>query len=112
MDITFPSTKKHLQYELSRRPSRDDIERVDFSTLCYDKDLQKELSAKIDSHLGVIYPNDVDELNNLIANTVKESAEEVCPKIRTAKKKEPWEDEVLQEMTRDLVKPPMDNRSE
>ena len=102
MDVQFPSTKKHLQYELSRRPSREDTERVDFSTLCYDQDLQKELSAKIDSHLGVLYPNDVDELNDLIATAVKESAEEVCPKIRTAKKKEPWEDETLQEMMRDL----------
>ena len=103
MDVQFPSTKKHLQHQLSRRPNREDIERTDYSALRYDQDLQRELSSRIDSQLSVLYPDDdVDELNDLIASAVKDSVEEVCPKIRTAKKKEPWEDPILQEMTRDL----------
>ena len=33
---------------------------------------------------------------------VRENVDEVCPKIQNTKKKEPWEDEQLQEMTKEL----------
>jgi len=64
--------------------------------------LQRELSARIDAHLGVVLSDNVDDLNNLIASAVRESTAEVCPKIRDIRKKEPWEDDELHEMTRDL----------
>ena len=41
-------------------------------------------------------------LNEKIVTTVKESVEEVCPKVDQIKKKEPWEDVTLQQELKKL----------
>ena len=46
--------------------------------------------------------NNLDELNEIITETVRNGLEEVCPKIEHIKKKEPWEDEQLQQLVKEL----------
>ena len=77
MDMRFPSTKRQLLHHISRRPTRSDVERIDYSVLCRDKDLQKELSDKIDDCLGMLYPNDGDEINNVVVSVVRDGTVEI-----------------------------------
>ena len=44
----------------------------------------------------------MDELNEIITEIVRNGLEEICPKIEPVKKKEPWEDEQLQELVNEL----------
>ena len=46
--------------------------------------------------------NDMDEVNEIITDTVREGLEEVCPKIEHVKKKEPWEKEKLKNLVKGL----------
>ena len=102
MDVTFPSTKKHLKKYLSRRPNFEEAAVTDFVALRKDPEMQRLLTEKIDAGLEDLLPNDVNELNDKIVEVVKESVQEVCPKMENSRKKEPWEDQALQEMTKDL----------
>ena len=45
---------------------------------------------------------DIDELNYRIITIVKESVEDVCPKVNPVKKKEPWVDDELKQQMKDL----------
>lgn len=104
MEIMFPVTKRHLQYHLSRRPKKPDVVTTDFVSLRKNDDLQRKLTERIDRSLEAPFAADVNELNDRIVNVMKESVTEVCPKLSTTRKKEPWENEELNEMMKDLKK--------
>ena len=36
--------------------------------------------------------NDMDELNEIMTDTVADELEEICPKIEHVKRKKPWKD--------------------
>lgn len=46
---------------------------------------------------------DMNTLNEMIASSVRQGRE-VCPKLDQLKKKEPWEDEILQQKVKELRK--------
>ena len=52
----------------------------------------------------MITTNNIDELNEQIACTVRTCTEEVCPELVHVKKKEPWEDAELIQQLQDLRK--------
>ena len=60
------------------------------------------MTTDLDARLEVLDIRDVNELNDAITTTVRECVEEVCPKLDKIKKKEPWEDAILQKRIKEL----------
>ena len=78
--------------------------RRDFNVLRDEEDKRQELTQKLEENLCSLTSTDVDILNEEITNTVRECAEAVCPPLDEEEKKEPWEDECLMQMIRDMKK--------
>ena len=62
------------------------------------------MTIKLEETLTCLNQTDVDSLNDEIVDAVRRSAEEVCPPIEEMKKKEPWEDEELIQLVREMKK--------
>ena len=105
MNIDFPVSKKHIKLTLLKG-RRESIQRRNFAVLRDDPCKRDELTQKIDDYLESVSLEDtnVDLLNDGIVDALRSSADEVCPVENTIKKKEPWEDEVLQGLVSKLKK--------
>ena len=57
---------------------------------------------KVENELSTINEEDVDMLNEQIVKVVRGGMDSVCPKIDPVKKKEPWEDDTLKELLKEL----------
>ena len=99
----FPCTKKQLREQLRRSPCESKPE-IDIQTLHHCEITRGKFTEELDRNLNPSGIEDVNELNELIVNTVKECAEKVCPAVNKVTKKEPWEDAELQKMIKDLRK--------
>ena len=42
--------------------------------------------------------SDINQVNEIITSTVKRNVENVCPTVEVTKKKEPWEDETMNQL--------------
>ena len=103
LDLQFPTTKKFLQHRLSRQNMKQPTPKTDLTSLKGDETVQRHLTSKLDDLLADHSSlSDVNELNDLIVCTVRQSVEEVCPKVEEVKKKEPWEDNTLKEQIKNL----------
>lgn len=103
MNIQFPKTKRELRHHLSRATIREAKPTTDFRALRDSPDIRQRLTEKLDSEFEGLVINDIDELNDRITTTtVRECVDDVCPKIDPIKKKEPWEDAVLQQQMKEL----------
>lgn len=88
MDVSLPKTKRELKFKLSRvvtsaapKPS------LDLQSIRKDPKLQKKLSEYLDTGLSGVNCNDMDELNEIKTDTVREGREEVCPKVEHVKRR-------------------------
>ena len=104
MDVHFPKTKRDLKFQLSRAVTPAPKPSLDLQSLRKDAELQNKLTENLDNALDQIDCEDMDELNEIITDSVKKGLEEVCPKIEHLEKKEPLEDEQLQQMVKELRK--------
>ncbi len=86
MNIDFPDTKREIRHHLSRAKSNEERPRTDFTALRDNPDVQQRLTANLEERLSNIDCDDVDEINERIVTTVRESVKEVCPKIMLFKK--------------------------
>ena len=102
MDIKFPHTKRDLKHHLSRIVSPEEKCRMDVKALQRDVQLQNHLSTFLENRLESLPTDDVDLLNEEIVSAVKEGMEEVSPKIEPKRKKEPWIDPTLEDLTKEL----------
>ena len=102
MNISFPSSKRELRMKLSRHSAKEPTSKIDFKALKEDPNLQELLTSKTDRDLENIDTGNMDDLNELIVSTVVKNMEEICPSIEPAKKREPWEDDVLKQQMKDL----------
>ena len=102
MDIKFPHTKRDLKHHLSRIVSPEEKCRMDVKALQRDVQLQNHLSTFLENRLESLPTDDVDLLNEEIVSAVKEGMDEVCPKIEPKRKKEPWIDPALEDLTKEL----------
>ena len=102
MDIAFPKTKLDLKFQLSREVRPTPKPSMDLQSLRKDPEMQRKLTEYLDNELNAVVSNDMDELNEKITESVRNGLEEICPKIEPLKKKEPWEDEQLQELVKKL----------
>ena len=89
MNIMFPCTKKQLREQLRRSPCESKPE-IDIQTLHHCEITRGKFTEELDRNLNPSGIEDVNELNELIVNTVKECAENVCPAVNKVTKKEPW----------------------
>ena len=104
MNISFPSTKRDLKHQLSRSKASVSKPIVDYRALRDDPHIRQQLTMKVENELSTINKDDIDRLNEQIVEVVKESVDSVCPTIDSIKKKEPWEDDTLKELTKELHK--------
>ena len=104
MDITFPKTKRDLKIQLSRSKPPIPKPTLDLQSLRRDPELQQKLTDYLDNALDNVDDQDMNELNEIITSNVRKGFEEVCPKLDQLKKKEPWEDEILQQKIKELRK--------
>ena len=102
MNIGFPKTKRELRHHLSRAATPEVKPTTDFQALRGNPDIRKKLTEKLDTELEKLASNEIDKLNDRITTTVRECVDEVCPKIDPIKKKEPWEDDILQQQMKKL----------
>ena len=104
LDIKFPQTRRNLKHHLSRTAvCREEACRSDFKALQRNTNLQTDLSSFLETRLGSL-TSDVDDLNEDIVSAVRQSMDEVCPKIAPRRKKEPWKNAELERMVKDLQK--------
>ena len=101
MDIEFPGTKKQLRKQLSV-PTRTITPKTEYRAVRDCSDTRERLTEKLDSELNDIELSDIDELNEKIVSTVRQCVDAVCPTIDHVKKKQPWEDDKLQLMIKEL----------
>ena len=101
MDIEFPSTKYQLHKQLGTA-NRNPTPKTKFQILHHCEDTRRLLTEKLDETLNDTNLDNIDELNEHITTTVRACVEAVCPKMNPTKKLEPWVDEDLQKMIRDL----------
>ena len=107
MDLEFPSTKKALKHCLYQAPKEEKRLKTDFTALRKNPELQQELSDKLELELqNIDLEEDIDQLNERISFAVSIGADQTCPKINPVKKKEPWEDETLNNMLIEAKKAP------
>ena len=66
------------------------------------EETRRLLTDKLDEALHDTNSDNIDELNEKITTTVRDCVEAVCPKLNPLKKLEPWADEDLQKMIKDL----------
>merc|ERR1712105_391082 len=86
-DIAFPATKRELKkYKVARL---DPKPRTNFAALKESIELQERLTLEIDDELNLCDGSTIEEINQDIVETVKESVDRVCPKFQVRKKKEP-----------------------
>ena len=104
MDIDFPCSKKDLKAELRQGIPYQQPVRRNFNVLRDEEEKRRELTIKLEETLTCLNQTDVDSLNDEIVDAVRRSAEEVCPPIEEMKKKEPWEDEELIQLVREMKK--------
>ena len=102
MNVEFPATKLQLNFQLSRTVVREDKPLSNLLALRDDPDIRKEFTASLERKLDGLQISEVNTLNDTIATTVRECVDEVCPKSVKTKKKEPWEDETLQQQIKEL----------
>ena len=102
MDLAYPKTKRELKIQLNRKKTTAPKPQLDLESLRRDTKLQEELTCYLDNKLKEVESNDLDELNEMITDAVKDGLEEICPKIDHIHKKEPWEDEALQQLMKEL----------
>ena len=102
MNLEFPTTKRKLKHQLSRKTTKEPKPKTDYRMLREDPTARKQLTTKLDTGLASLPGDDMDKQNEQIVETVRESVESVCPKIDPIKKKKPWEDETLKQQLRDL----------
>ena len=106
MNIDFPSSKQAVKLSLLKgRPKAPKL-RINFNVLRDDPEKRRELTQKIEHHLEFVNAEEtnVDLLNQGIVEAVRTSAEEVCPAEDHDQKKEPWEDQTLQDLMSKLKK--------
>ena len=101
MNISFPKSKHDLYVQVCKR-KRDAKPTADVKALGRDETIRNKFTASLDAALQNITTEDIDELNDVIVLSVKDGIESVCPKLEPSKKKEPWEDEELQEMMKSV----------
>jgi retron-type reverse transcriptase len=107
MDISFPSSKRLLRQQISRTKTKNQKPRIDYSALRDKRELQQQLTEELDKELeGFIgqQMSDVNQVNEVITTTVKRCVENTCPKIEITRKKEPWEDDRLNQLMMQLRK--------
>ena len=104
MNISLPGSRRDLRIRVSRTSSNNATPKTDFGMLRNDVDIRQQLTDKLEHELEALECDDVDELNNRITETLKSSADDVCPKTVAVKKKEPWDDAVILEQMRELRK--------
>ena len=107
MSIQFPNSRRKLLQQLCRRKSHDPKPRADLGALRDRKDIQNKLTEELDKEFETIderIVNNINELNDMITTTVKKCVERVCPKIDPVRKRQPWEDETLNQQMKDLKK--------
>ena len=108
MNLAFPASSRELRFQLSRSTAMREAEPIpDYRALRDIHEIRQNLTDRLESELAVHDINDindVNELNEMISSTVKSCAEEVCPKINPLKKKEPWDDDLLQNQMKELYK--------
>ena len=104
MDMAFPNTKRQLKHHLSRSHVKEKPCLTDFKALQRSVELQNRLTEYIEDKLDPTPLDNVDDLNDKISTVVREGMDSVCPKIAKIKKREPWIDETLEDMTNQLKK--------
>ena len=76
LDLQFPSTKKMLRQKLSRQNMKQPTPKIDFTSLKDDETVRQHLTLKLDDmlaeHCGL---SNVNELNDLIVSSVRQSVE-------------------------------------
>ena len=100
LDMEFPDATHGIQAELIKGRSEPRRLRRDLNVLRDCDEKRMELTARLEDNLGHLNGSDmnVDLFNDEIVNAVRRSTEEVCPVIDDVKKKEPWNDEVLDDI--------------
>ena len=105
LDIKFPQTKRNLKYHLSRTTvCREETCRSDFKALQRDTNLQNELSSFLEIRLGSLSASNMEDLNEDIVSAVRQGMEDVCPKLASRRKEQPWKNAELESMVKDLQK--------
>ena len=93
MNISFPSSKKILRKQISRRKLQNQKPRTDYGDLRDKKDIQQQLTEELDKEFGgfIGQPmSDINQVNEIIISTVKRNVENICPTVEVTKNKEPW----------------------
>ena len=107
MNIIFPSSKKILRQQIRRIKIQNPKSRTEYSALRDKKDIQQQLTEELDKELeGFIGQliRDINRVNEIITPIVKRNVENICTTVEVTKKKEPWEDETLNQLMRRLHK--------
>lgn len=102
MNIHFPTTKRALQFQLSRTSQRTPKPTPNVQALRDNPELRQNMSDAFDNLYGDDTPTEVNELNEKITTCVRESIMAVCPMNNPEKKKGPWEDEELHQLEKDV----------
>ena len=87
---------------LSRRGPREMKPKTDYQALVNSPSLQQELTHELDENLKYSNITDINDLNSHIISVVNDSVKKVCPQVTEQNKKEPWENDELKQMIRDL----------
>ena len=104
MNITFPKTKRDLKIQLSRDKPSVPKPVIDLQLLRKDREILKTFTDYLDTALNNTEDQDMNEINETIVSSIKRGLEEYCPKLVSLKKKEPWEDKILQQKVKELRK--------
>ena len=101
MTINFP-TKANLRSFLQKNKCKTSTPTINYTTLTKSKIIQEELTNSLDKAFSVPSPYDIDALNDHITSKFRECVSKVCPRNVVIKKKEPWEDHLLEQMKTEL----------
>ena len=93
---------RDLKFLLSREVIPTPKPCLDHQFLRKDPELQCKLTEYLDNELNAVVSEDMDELNDKINESVRNGLVVMCPKIEPVKKNEPWKDEQLQELVKEL----------
>ena len=103
MTLRYPTTHKKLSIPITK--AKRPLCKPDVSFLVQNKDYIKTYDELLDSSLDTNnIPDDLDQLCELVSNSIRDSLDKVCPKKEPPKSHAPWEDAELQSLMDDLRK--------
>ena len=80
MNLEFPTTKRKLKHQLSRKTTKEPKPKTDYRMLRDDPTARQQLTTKLGTGLASLPGDNMDKLNEQIVETVRESVESCLPK--------------------------------